>query len=101
MTIDEAIKQVAADLGLEEYVVRRAYYSMFEFIKETAMEMPLKEKLLDKEEFKELKKVFYMPTLGKVTIPYPRYKKIWEAYLDKKAKRKNKNGQHDIQTEED
>ena len=88
MTVEEAIKQVSAELGIDEYVVRRAYYSMFEFIKETATELPLKEEFLSKEEFSELKKVFYLPSLGKIDVPYQRYKGIWKGYLDRKAKRR-------------
>lgn len=92
MTIDEAVKQVAEDLGLEECVVRRAYYSMFEFIKDTVTEMPLKEEFLSKEDFEKLKKVFYLPGFGKVFISYGRYKKVWENYLKKKAKKDRENG---------
>lgn len=84
MTIEEAIKQVAKELDLDDYVVRRAYYSMFEFIKETIMEKPLKDELLSKEELSELKTVFYLPSLGKISIPYKRYKEIWDLYLKNK-----------------
>jgi hypothetical protein len=84
MTVDEAIKQVSAELEIDEYVVRRAYYSMFEFIKDTISELPLKEDFLSKEELSKLKKVFYLPSLGKINVPYSRYKKVWEAYLKKK-----------------
>lgn len=89
MTVDEAIKQVSVELGIDEYVVRRAYYSMFEFIKDTVSELPLKEDFLSKEELSKLKKVFYLPSLGKVTVPYSRYRKVWEAYLKKKERKEN------------
>jgi predicted nucleotidyltransferase len=59
---------------------------MFEFIKDTVTELPLKEEFLSKEDLDKLKKVFYMPALGKISVPYRRYKGIWEAYLNKKAK---------------
>lgn len=88
MTVEEAIKQVSEELGIDEYVVRRAYYSMFEFIQETVMELPLKEEFLSEEEFSELKKVFYLPSLGKIDVPYRRYKGIWKGYLERKAKRR-------------
>jgi hypothetical protein len=88
MTVEEAIKQVSIELGIDEYVVRRAYYSMFEFIKETVMKMPLKEEFLSEKEFGELKKVFYLPSLGKIDVPYQRYKGIWKGYLERKAKRR-------------
>ena len=91
MTVEEAIKQVSEELGIDEYVVRRAYYSMFEFIKETVMELPLKEEFLSEEEFSELKKVFYLPSLGKISVPYHRYKGIWKGYLERKAKGKKDN----------
>ena len=86
MTIDEAIKQVSQELELPEDVVRRAYYSMFEFIKETAMELPLKEEFLSREDLRELKKVFHLPLIGKITVPYSQYKRIWEAYLNKRKR---------------
>jgi hypothetical protein len=89
MTVDEAIKQVSEELNIDEYVVRRAYYSQFEFIIETVTQLPLKEKFLSKEELSELKKVFYMPSLGKINVPYSRYKKVWEAYLKKKESNKD------------
>ena len=90
MTVDEAIKQIAEEQGFDEHVVRRVYYSVFEFIKDTVIEMPLKEELLDKKEFEKLDRVFYIPGLGKVTIPYTRYKKIWEAYQSKRNKNKKR-----------
>ena len=86
MTVDEAIKQVSEELKLEECVVRRVYYSMFECIIEKAAEIPFKKEFLSREEFEKLNKVFYMPGLGKIVTPYSRYKKVWEAYLKKKAK---------------
>lgn len=96
MTVDEAIKQVAINMNLDECVVRRAYYSMFEFIKDTVIELPLKEEFLSREDLGELKKVFYMPILGKIDVPYSRYKKVWNVYLNK-GKNKNK----DVQAQED
>ena len=86
MTVEEAIKKVSKELNIEECVVRRAYYSVFEFIMDTVTEMPLKEDFLSKEELSKLKKVFYLPSLGKIDIPYLRYKGIWENYLKGKAK---------------
>ena len=88
MTVEEAIKQTSEKLKIDEYAVRRAYYSMFEFIQETVMKLPLKEEFLNEEEFSELKKVFYLPSLGKIDIPYIRYKGIWKGYLERKAKQK-------------
>lgn len=86
MTVNDAIRQVSETLEIEEFVVRRAYYSVFEFIKETAIELPLKEEYLSREEFEEMKKVFYIPGLGKVNAPYYKYKGIWDAYLKKRKK---------------
>jgi len=92
MTVEEAIKQTAVDMNLDECVVRRAYYSMFEFIIEAVGQLPLKEEFLSEKELSELRKVFYMPLLGKINVPYGRYKKIWEAYLNKR-----KNKRYDVQ----
>lgn len=87
MVLEEAIKQVAEELNIDEYVVRRVYYSVFEFIKDTVAEIPLKEEFLSKEDFEKLKRVFYIPGLGKIVIPYRTYKAVWKAYLNKKGKR--------------
>ena len=87
MTVDEAIKQVAQDLNLNEFVVRRAYYSVFEFIKDTATKLPLKEEFLSKEELQKLKKVFHIPALGKIDLPYTKYETIWKRYLNKRDKK--------------
>lgn len=88
MVVDDAIKQVSKELGIDEYVVRRAYYSMFEFIKDTVTELSLKKENLSKKELEELPKVFYIPKLGKIDVPYNRYKKIWEVYTNKRNKSK-------------
>lgn len=87
MVLEEAIKQVAEELNIDEYVVRRVYYSVFEFIKDTVAEMPLKEEFLSKEDFEKLKRVFYIPGLGKIVIPYRTYEAVWKAYLNKKGKK--------------
>ena len=87
MTVEEAIRQVSEELSVDEHVVRRAYYSMFEFIEDRISELPLKERLLSKEELSELKKTFILPKLGKVTVPYGRYNGVWEWWLKRKEKK--------------
>ena len=89
MTVDDAIEQVARELNIERCVVKRVYYSMFEFILNTTAHMPLKEEFLDKKEFNELHKVFLIPRIGKVTIPYYKYNAIWEGYTIRKHLGKN------------
>ncbi len=89
MTIEKVIKQVAKELELDEYVVRRAYYSMFEFIIETVSGMSLKDEFLSKKDFEKVKNTFYLPILGRITIPYAKYEAIWEYHILKKHLGKN------------
>lgn len=88
MTVDEAILQVAEELGLEVHVVRRVYYSMYEFILQEVGDMQLKEEFLSKEEYKKVSKIFNFPVIGKIAMPYSKYKGVWEGYLRKLGKNK-------------
>ena len=97
MTVDEAISQVAEELGLEFHVVRRAYLSMYEFIVQEVGNMQLKEEFLSKEEYEKVSKIFNFPVIGKIAMPYSKYKGVWEGYLKKLDKNKTGN----VQAKED
>lgn len=72
MTYQEAVQQVAIELGLPYEVVKRAYESHWEFIRKSIQSLPLKEDLSE-EEFKKLKTNFNIPSLGKLSCTYERY----------------------------
>lgn len=79
MTYKEAINQVSDKLGIPEEVVREAYDSYWKFIREKIIELPLKEDLTE-EEFKVLKTNFNIPSLGKLSVTWDRYKAIKDRY---------------------
>lgn len=63
--MDEIYAKVAADMGLPIEVVRAAYLSQWQFIRNTIEALPLKEELSE-EEFNQLRTSFNLPSLGKI-----------------------------------
>lgn len=63
--LNEIYEQVAKDLGLEPEVVKAAYQSQWQFIRNTIEALPLKEELSE-EEFSQLRTSFNIPSLGKL-----------------------------------
>lgn len=63
--LNEIYEQVAKDLGLEPEVVKAAYQSQWQFIRNTIEALPLKEELSE-EEFSQLRTSFNVPSLGKL-----------------------------------
>lgn len=71
--------KVAKELGIEEEVVKKAYLSFWEFIRNTIQELPLKEDLTE-EQFKQLRTNFNIPSIGKLSCTYERYLGIKERF---------------------
>lgn len=63
--LNEIYEQVAKDLGLEPEVVKAAYQSQWQFIRNTIEALPLKGELSE-EEFSQLRTSFNIPSLGKL-----------------------------------
>lgn len=63
--MDEIYAKVAADMGVPIEVVRAAYLSQWQFIRNTIEALPLKEELSE-EEFHQLRTSFNLPSLGKI-----------------------------------
>lgn len=63
--MDEIYAKVAADMGIPIEVVRAAYLSQWQFIRNTIEALPLKEELSE-EEFNQLRTSFNLPSLGKI-----------------------------------
>lgn len=87
MNKKELIKEVANELGFPEEVVKKAYSSSWEFIKNHISDLPLKDDLTE-EEFKVLRTNFNLPSLGKLYVTYDDYKRIKEKYENYKQLKK-------------
>lgn len=79
MIYKDAIIKVAKEVELPVEVVRAAYKSYWEFIRNKIQELPLKEDLKE-EDFQEMKTSFNIPSIGKLNCDYNKIKKIKEHY---------------------
>lgn len=79
MNYQDAIDHVANKLELPREVVKEAYESYWKYIRCTISELPLKDDLSE-EEFNKLRVNFNIPSLGKLSCTYPRYKAIKDRY---------------------
>lgn len=79
MNYQEVLNQVANKLNIPVEVVKEAYESYWEYIRNTISELPLKEDL-NEEEFNKLRTNFNVPSIGKLACPYDRYKAIKDRY---------------------
>lgn len=71
--------KVSNELGIPEEVVREAYVSYWKFIRQTIQELPLKEDLT-KDEFNKYRTNFNIPSIGKLSCTYDRYKAIKDKF---------------------
>lgn len=79
MNYQEVLNQVANKLNIPVEVVKEAYESYWEYIRNTISKLPLKEDLSE-EEFNKLRTNFNVPSIGKLACPYDRYKAIKDRY---------------------
>lgn len=75
MTYKEILHKVSEDTGVDIEVVNKIYKSFWLYIKDSVQKLPLKEELTETE-FLALKPNFNIPSLGKLTCTYDRYKGI-------------------------
>lgn len=73
--LNEIYESVAKELGIAPEVVKAAYQSQWQFIRNTIEALPLKEELSE-EEFSQLRTSFNLPSLGKI---YTTHEKIQKA----------------------
>lgn len=88
MRYEDILNKVAADLGIPIEVVKLAYKSYWEFIRQTIQSLPLKDNLSE-EEFSKLRTNFNIPSLGKLSCTLDRMtrmKKRFE-YISKLRKK--------------
>ena len=67
--------RVSKELGITPQEVKDTYESYWLFIRESIKSLPLKNDLSE-EEFKKLKTNFNIPSIGKLSCTYDRYKAI-------------------------
>lgn len=79
MNYQDAIDHVANKLELPREVVKEAYESYWKYIRCTISELPLKDDLSE-EEFNKLRTNFNIPSIGKLSCTYSRYKAIKDRY---------------------
>lgn len=75
MKTNEAIQQVAEELGIPYETAHKAYSKAWEFIKTKMAELPLKEELTE-EEFKALRPNFNIPEIGKFVATWDKYQRL-------------------------
>lgn len=79
MTYKELFIKVSNELNIPEEVVREAYVSYWKYIRHEIQELPLKEDLTE-EEFNKLRTNFNIPSIGKLSCTYDRYKAIKDKF---------------------
>lgn len=75
MTYKEIIYKVSSNTGIPVEMVDKIYKSFWLYIRSSIQELPLKENLTENE-FLSLKPNFNIPSLGKLTCTYERYKGV-------------------------
>jgi hypothetical protein len=88
MTYQEIINKVSGDMGISPDIVDKAYKAFWKYIRDTIQDIPLKDDMSE-EEFIMLKPNFNIPSLGKLTCTYKRYKGIKEKFKHIKKLREN------------
>lgn len=88
MTYQEIINKVSGDMGISPDIVDKAYKAFWKYIRDTIQDMPLKDDISE-EEFIMLKPNFNIPSLGKLTCTYKKYKGIKEKFKHIKKLREN------------
>lgn len=73
------IATVARNINLPEEVVDSTYKAYWKYIKNYIQNLPLKEDLSE-EEFNNLRTSFNIPSLGKLSCTYTKYKSIKQRY---------------------
>lgn len=75
MRYNNIVDKVSKDLQLPYNIVDKTYKAFWLYVRNTIQELPLKEDL-NEAEFSMLKPNFNIPSLGKLTCTYDRYKNI-------------------------
>lgn len=76
---DKFIESISKDIGLPPTVVYKVYKSYWKYIRDTIEELPLAD-VKSEEEFLKLRTNFNIPSLGKLTCTYDRFKRVRKRY---------------------
>lgn len=93
--LDNIAKEVSSKLGLPRQVILNVYKSFWEFIKDTAEELPLKEDLTE-EDFNDLKLNFNLPYIGKLYCNYDTYVKTKKIHYKSNVGHKHKENKANV-----
>lgn len=88
MTYQEIINKVSGDMEISPDIVDKAYKAFWKYIRDTIQDILLKDDMSE-EEFIMLKPNFNIPSLGKLTCTYKKYKGIKEKFKHIKKLREN------------
>lgn len=88
MTYKDVLNKVSKDTGIEVDIIDKAYKSYWVFIRNTIQELPLKDNLSE-DSFNELKTNFNIPSLGKLSCTYNRYRRVKDKFNYIKKLREN------------
>lgn len=94
MEYKDIYKSVAQEMNLSPEVVKEAYRLYWRFIRNTIEALPLRSNLSE-EEFNSLRTNFNIPSLGKLTCTFDRYKGVSKRleYI-RSLRRRNGNNQY-------
>lgn len=79
MSYKDIINKVAISNNIPVEIVDKAYKSFWLYIRNSVQKLPLKDDLTE-QEFLLLKPNFNIPSLGKLTCTYKRYKGVKERF---------------------
>ena len=88
MKYKDLINRVSEDTGISYDTIDKAYKAYWKYIRDSIQELPLKDDMSE-EEFLMLKPNFNIPSLGKLTCTYQKYKCIKEKFKHIKKLREN------------
>lgn len=79
MTYTEIVQKVSGDTGIPPDIVDKAYKAFWLYIRNSVQELPLKEDITETE-FLSLRPNFNIPSLGKLTCTYSRYRGVKDKF---------------------
>lgn len=87
MTYTEIVQRISEDTGIPTDIIDKAYKAFWLYIRNSVQELPLKEDITETE-FLSLRPNFNIPSLGKLTCTYSRYRGVKDKFQHIKNIRK-------------
>lgn len=89
MTYSEILERVSQDIGIDPEIIDRGYKAYWLYIRSSVQDLPLKEDISEAE-FLSLRPNFNIPSLGKLTCTFDRYRGVKEKFQHiKRIREKN------------